>query len=121
MGTVVLLDCLMVNQDLKWCDGFLLPTFSHSHTHTLIVPFSLFPTGSPWTDPVTGLSVTLPGNGTFKTLGRDPYADFVSLAFDLGLSGVDVDYEEMWHADYFKAGSDAGPWTLDQTVKRELF
>ncbi len=27
-----------------------------------------------------------------------------------------VDYEEMWHGDYFKYGPAGGPWTLPQTV-----
>ncbi|ORY37044.1 hypothetical protein BCR33DRAFT_769966 [Rhizoclosmatium globosum] len=48
--------------------------------------------------------------------GRDPYVDLVYLAKDLGLDGVDLDYEEIWHADTFRAGTGLGPFTLDQTV-----
>ena len=72
--------------------------------------------GSPWTDSKTGKTVTVPGIGLYNVLKRDPYADFVQLASDLGASGVDVDYEEMWHADYFKIGAAGGPWSLHQTV-----
>ena len=64
--------------------------------------------GKPWTDPTTGQSFTVPGNGDYVTKGRDPYGDLVALAKDLGAAGVDIDYEEMWHADKFKEGSEAG-------------
>lgn len=73
--------------------------------------------GSHWTDVKTGQSLLVPGSGTFAAQGRDPYRDLVSLAKDLELDGVDLDYEEMWHADYFKVGPPTGgPWTLPQTV-----
>jgi hypothetical protein len=50
-------------------------------------------------------------------MSRDPYEDFVYLAKDLGVAGVDLDYEEFWHADYFKTGpATGGPWELHQTV-----
>ncbi|KAG0359405.1 hypothetical protein BGZ54_009970, partial [Gamsiella multidivaricata] len=58
----------------------------------------------------------IPGDGYFVTVNRDPYQDLVYLAKDLGVVGVDIDYEEMWHADYFKNGPSAGPWTSHQTV-----
>jgi len=70
--------------------------------------------GSKWTDPKTGITTTVPGSNQFIQLKRDPYADMVYLCKDLGANGLDIDYEEFWHADYLKAGS--GPWTLDQTV-----
>lgn len=70
--------------------------------------------GSSWTDPATGVTTTVPGSPLPAQLQRDPYADVVHLAVELGASGVDVDYEEDWHADMTKAGS--GPWTLEQTV-----
>eukprot|EP01106_Pelomyxa_sp_JSP_P000152 TRINITY_DN1021_c0_g1_i1.p2 TRINITY_DN1021_c0_g1~~TRINITY_DN1021_c0_g1_i1.p2 ORF type:complete len:472 (+),score=193.10 TRINITY_DN1021_c0_g1_i1:102-1517(+) len=70
--------------------------------------------GRPWTDTKTGITVTAPGTDAFYTAKRDPYADLVYLAADLGVSGIDIDYEEMWHADYYKLGS--GPYTLYQTV-----
>ena len=68
------------------------------------------------------------------------YQDFVYLAKDLGVTGIDLDYEEMWHADYYKTdaapgsngdldplfqlahrpvdnlGNYTGPWNLHQTV-----
>ncbi len=75
-----------------------------------------FINGQQWTDPNTGVTTTLPGSGLYNTLRRDPYADLVSLAVDLGAAGVDVDYEEMWHADMHKQGPAGGPWTLPQTV-----
>ena len=75
-----------------------------------------FINGQQWTDPNTGISMTLPGSSLYNTLKRDPYADLVSLAVDLGAAGVDVDYEEMWHADMHKQGPAGGPWTLPQTV-----
>ena len=72
--------------------------------------------GENWTDPATGVTTTVPGSGAPYALRRDPYADVVSLAADLGCGGVDLDYEEMWHADEYKYGPAGGPWTLEQTV-----
>jgi len=73
--------------------------------------------GEMWTDSKTGTSLKVPGSSRFNDEGRDPYVDFVSLANDLGAAGVDLDYEEFWHADYFKSGTaKTGPWELDQTV-----
>jgi hypothetical protein len=70
--------------------------------------------GLPWTDPATGITTLVPGSHAPYALQRDPYADVVQLALELGAGGVDLDYEEMWHADMFKYGS--GPFTLEQTV-----
>ncbi|KAJ3075397.1 hypothetical protein HDU98_008226 [Podochytrium sp. JEL0797] len=67
-------------------------------------------------DPVDGTGVIVPGSGYWAQQNRDPYADFVYLAKDLGLDGVDLDYEEIWHADTFRNGTGTGPFTLDQTV-----
>lgn len=36
-----------------------------------------FINGSPWTDPVTGITVTLPGSGLYNTLQRDPWRTFL--------------------------------------------
>lgn len=72
--------------------------------------------GSTWTDPLTGQSSPVPGSGLFAKQGRNPYDDFVSLAKDLQVAGIDLDYEEFWHADRFKIGSAPGPWELPQTV-----
>ncbi|KAI8832804.1 hypothetical protein BJ741DRAFT_650984 [Chytriomyces cf. hyalinus JEL632] len=73
--------------------------------------------GAKFTDPVDKQTVTtVPGSNYFVTVNRDPYTDFVYLAKDLGLDGVDLDYEEMWHADTFRTGSGTGPFKLDQTV-----
>jgi len=73
--------------------------------------------GESWTDSKTGTSLKVPGSSKFNDMSRDPYVDFVYLAKDLGASGVDLDYEEFWHADYFKSGeSKTGPWELDQTI-----
>jgi len=58
----------------------------------------------------------VPGNTHYISAKRDPYQDLVYLAKDLGASGVDLDYEEMWHADYYKTGPSGGPWQLTQTV-----
>lgn len=98
--------------------------------------------GAQYTDSKTGISVTVPGRPLGQ--GKNPYQDFVYLAKDLGVTGVDLDYEEMWHADYYKTdatptaekssssssslfrlderpvdakfGNYTGPWNLHQTV-----
>ncbi|KAI9329171.1 hypothetical protein BDR26DRAFT_1011862 [Obelidium mucronatum] len=73
--------------------------------------------GAQYTDPIDGKTVTtVPGSNYWKTVNRDPYQDFVYLAKDLGLDGIDLDYEEMWHADTFRSGTGMGPFKLDQTV-----
>ncbi|KAG0222445.1 hypothetical protein BGX31_009145 [Mortierella sp. GBA43] len=72
--------------------------------------------GHQWTDPLTKITNLVPGSDYFVKTNRDPYQDLVYLAKDLGLAGVDIDYEEMWHADYFKVGPSTGPWTSHQTV-----
>lgn len=74
--------------------------------------------GESWTDSKIGTSLTVPGKSKFNDMGRDPYEDFVLLAKDLGASGVDIDYEEFWHADYFKTGTGSGPFKLTQTVHK---
>ncbi|KAJ3294880.1 hypothetical protein HDU79_010259 [Rhizoclosmatium sp. JEL0117] len=51
--------------------------------------------------------VTVPGLNDWNKKGRDPYQDLVFLAKDLGLDGVDIDYEEFWHADMFKVDASA--------------
>ena len=43
-----------------------------------------------------------------------------ALAKDLNAAGVDLDYEEMWHADYFKVGDGSGPWELPQTTYKSV-
>jgi hypothetical protein len=70
--------------------------------------------GKSYTDSKTGTSLTVPGSSAYDDQGRDPYADIIYLAKDLGCSGVDLDYEEFWHADYFRTGK--GPWDLTQTA-----
>ena len=70
--------------------------------------------GQNWTDPATGITSTVPGSSLYAALKRDPYSDIVDLAIDLGAQGIDIDYEEDWHADLHKDGP--GPWTLPQTV-----
>ncbi|KAF9115061.1 hypothetical protein BGX27_009088 [Mortierella sp. AM989] len=72
--------------------------------------------GKSWTDSKNQQVNMVPGDGYYATVNRNPYQDLVYLAKDLGLVGVDIDYEEMWHADYYKNGPSAGPWTSHQTV-----
>ncbi|KAJ3009414.1 UNVERIFIED_CONTAM: hypothetical protein HDU68_002712 [Siphonaria sp. JEL0065] len=73
--------------------------------------------GAKITDPVDKTTkITVPGSNYWSTQKRNPYQDFVYLAKDLGLDGIDLDYEEMWHADTFRKGDGLGPFTLDQTV-----
>ncbi|KAJ3256973.1 hypothetical protein HDU77_002913 [Chytriomyces hyalinus] len=72
--------------------------------------------GAQFADPQGGSTTTVPGSDYFVTVKRDPYTDFIHLAKDLGLDGVDLDYEEMWHADTFRSGNGTGPFQLDQTV-----
>jgi len=76
--------------------------------HTDIIP------GKTYTDSKTGTSLTVPGSSASSDAGRDPYADIITLAKDIGASGIDLDYEEFWHADYFATGK--GPWDLTQTA-----
>lgn len=80
--------------------------------------------GKKWTDPNTQIEVTIPGNHQFVKEKSDPYYDAVVLAKDLNLDGIDLDYEEFWHADYFKtvdnstsgATKEKGPWKSTQTT-----
>ncbi|KAI9346861.1 hypothetical protein BDR26DRAFT_855241 [Obelidium mucronatum] len=74
--------------------------------------------GQTWVDPKTGKSEIVAGDHAFADLKRDPYQDFVYLAKDLGLAGIDLDYEEFWHADTFKTGDATctEPCQLWQTV-----
>ena len=76
--------------------------------------------GQAYTDKTSGLTSVVPGSGKFEELGRDPYRDLVSLARELSCSGIDLDYEEFWHADTFKTvakggSAGTGPWELHQT------
>lgn len=70
--------------------------------------------GKMWTDKKTGQALLVPGMSGFVKQQRDPYADLVQMASELGAAGVDIDYEEFWMADYTKTGN--GPWQLDQIV-----
>ncbi|KAG0072070.1 hypothetical protein BGZ89_008308 [Linnemannia elongata] len=72
--------------------------------------------GTQWKDPKNQQTNLVPGDGYYAKVNRDPYQDLVYLGKDLGLTGVDIDYEEMWHADYYKNGPAAGPWTNHQTT-----
>jgi hypothetical protein len=80
--------------------------------------------GNMWTDNNASRTLLVPGDSTFVEEGRDPYQDFVQLATELGAAGIDLDYEEFWHADYFKACETVdgkcdmtnGPWLMWQTV-----
>ncbi|KAF9089315.1 hypothetical protein BGX23_006768 [Mortierella sp. AD031] len=72
--------------------------------------------GTQWKDTKNGQTNLVPGDGYYAKVNRDPYQDLVYLGKDLGLTGVDVDYEEMWHADYYKSGPAAGPWTNEATT-----
>lgn len=83
--------------------GSVAPEF-----HTDIIP------GKSYTDKKSGTALIVPGSSASSDAGRDPYADIVTLAKDMGCSGIDLDYEEFWHADYFGTGK--GPWDLSQTA-----
>lgn len=72
--------------------------------------------GKSWTDPASGVTSPVPGSALPASLSRDPYEDVVHLAVELGATGIDIDYEEDWHADLHKNGVAGGPWTLEQTV-----
>ncbi|ORY37025.1 hypothetical protein BCR33DRAFT_854898 [Rhizoclosmatium globosum] len=74
--------------------------------------------GAQYIDPADKTTVvTVPGSNLWSIQNRDPYQDFIYLAKDLGLNGVDLDYNEIWHADTFRSGSNSlGPFKLDQTV-----
>jgi GH18 family chitinase len=75
-----------------------------------------FVPGSTFTDSQSGLSSIVPGSPLPFSMKRDPYADVVHLAAELGAAGVDIDYEEDWFADMHKNGPAGGPWTIEQTV-----
>ncbi|KAJ3062419.1 hypothetical protein HDU98_001724, partial [Podochytrium sp. JEL0797] len=70
----------------------------------------------------SGVQVTVPGSNLWNQLNRDPYQDLIYLVKDLGVDGVDLDYEEMWHGEFlnapdtFRSGTGLGPFKLDQTV-----
>ncbi|KAF9585027.1 hypothetical protein BGW38_004209 [Lunasporangiospora selenospora] len=72
--------------------------------------------GRQWKDSLNGQTNLVPGSDYYIQVNRDPYQDLVYLGKDLGLAGIDIDYEEMWHADYYKKGPATGPWTSHQTV-----
>ncbi|KAG0368124.1 hypothetical protein BGZ54_002608 [Gamsiella multidivaricata] len=77
---------------------------------TVLADFDIFP------EPSNSSTWQAAQHNYFAKVNRDPYQDLVYLAKDLGLAGVDIDYEEMWHADYFRVGPSTGPWTSHQTV-----
>lgn len=114
------------NETLNYFDVFPEPSFSPTWQQAIAyvsataggsVPpaWDTIENGEPYTDPATGISSLVPGSNLPWQLKKDPYAGVVMLAKDLGCTGVDVDYEEFWHADMHKLG-DAGPWELPQTV-----
>ncbi|ORY38391.1 hypothetical protein BCR33DRAFT_854053 [Rhizoclosmatium globosum] len=70
--------------------------------------------GASFTD--GSVTTTVPGSDLWSRVRRDPYQDLVYLAKDLNLDGIDLDYEEFWHADTFRSGTGLGPFRLDQTV-----
>ena len=98
----------------KWAADAPTPVW-----HPEVIPGKLY------TDPALGFESLVPGSGEFDALSRDPYHDLVLLAKDLNCSGVDLDYEEFWHADSYKnvaAGGTAadGPWVLHQTTYKSV-
>ncbi|KAI8617615.1 hypothetical protein BC830DRAFT_1112881 [Chytriomyces sp. MP71] len=77
--------------------------------------------GAQYKDARTGRTVSVVGSTVWNQKGRDPYQDLVYVAKDLGLDGVDIDYEEFWHADLFKVDGSASNncgngCTLFQTI-----
>lgn len=108
------------NDDIVCFHHFAGGDASHAMSSTLSIPLSLSPytqvPGRPFTDSKTNITMTVPGKDTFMLMQSDPYEDLVTLAAELGADGVDLDYEEFWHADYFKFGQEQGPWWLPQTV-----
>ncbi len=115
------------NETLNSFDIFPEPTYSPTWQQAIAYVTATAGGGAPvwdsaidpgqsWTDPATGLTVPVPGSSLPAQLSRDPYADVVHLAAELGATGIDLDYEEDWHADMLKGGASGGPWTLYQTV-----
>eukprot|EP00936_MAST-01D_sp_MAST-1D-sp1_P002331 g2331.t1 len=78
--------------------------------------------GIDYTDTATGRTEPVPGSADYEhSTSMDPYANFVQLAADLGVAGIDLDYEEFWHADAFKTVAPGGtpkdgPYLIHQTV-----
>lgn len=98
------------NAATAYVDQWMHQIGLHPEWHSNIIP------GQKFTDPKTGIASVVPGRTEYLQQMRDPYQDLVYLASDLGVDGVDVDFEEFWHADFFKTGPDGGPWQLNQTV-----
>lgn len=78
--------------------------------------------GINYTDTETGRTEPVPGSADYEhSKSGDPYANLVQLAADLGADGIDLDYEEFWHADAFKTVAPSGspkdgPFLIHQTV-----
>lgn len=81
--------------------------------------------GLSWYDHQAKKNVTVPGDSEYVTRQTNPYNAIVFLAIDLGARGIDLDYEEMWHADTFKTADQTlpnppdmqnGPWELYHTA-----
>ncbi|KTC93244.1 glycosyl hydrolase family 18 protein [Legionella cincinnatiensis] len=58
------------------------------------------------------------------SIAKTSYANLIKLANDLGVDGIDFDYEEFWHADKFAINwspSASGEWSIDiaNTIMKE--
>lgn len=54
-----------------------------------------------------------PNDPAQKELAKKSYANLIKLTNDLGMDGVDFDYEEFWHADANALSWGGDPWKTD--------
>lgn len=57
-----------------------------------------------------------PTDPSQASIAKTCYANLIKLADDLGVDGIDFDYEEFWHADKFAINwspSGSGEWSID--------
>jgi len=104
----------------NWCYVAEPPVLNQSQV------FSSFP--YPFGYPSSGLPLGLtPAIAGSDTGGYNHYQSLVHLANDLGVNGIDVDYEEFWHADWYRLDysgnhdrnpKSKGPWVLPYTVAK---
>jgi len=54
-----------------------------------------------------------PNNAAEAALANSSYQNLVALTNDLGMDGIDFDYEEFWHADAYAKNWGGDPWATE--------